>query len=280
MSHAPALRHRHDVWPVTRATEQVVYAPGLFFGLVGLLSVPFWIAGRFTAWQMLPGVPISAWMFVCPALAALILVARSGGRVAACAWIRQTLQLRAAGRGRWVAVAVVTPAAALVAAYLWMRISGHALPQHIEMDFGRMPLVFAAFVLTGVFEQLGWSSYATRALQVHHSALAGSLMVGVAWAAWHVIPLQQAGRELGWIAWWCVMTMMLRVVLTWLYNSAGASVIVVAVCQAAANTGWQFFPNYGSHYDPKVAGLMFMILAAVIVARHGPRWLASAPVPP
>ena len=145
------------------------------------------------------------------------------------------------------------------------------------MDFGRLPLVFLVLLVSGVFEQLGWSAYAVDALQRRRSALSTGLLVGLIWAVWHVVPLLQAGRPVAWIAWWCLMTVSLRVVLSWLYNSAGRSVLVVAVCQAAANTSWQFFPNYGSHYDPGINGLVWLAIAILVVVLGGPGHLHSPP---
>jgi uncharacterized protein len=45
-----------------------------FFLLVFALSLPFWLAGTLTSFQLLPALPISALMFVCPVAAAAILV--------------------------------------------------------------------------------------------------------------------------------------------------------------------------------------------------------------
>jgi uncharacterized protein len=180
-------------------------SPPRFFLLLFALSVPFWLAGGTTAWQPLPGVPISALMFVCPSLAAAVLV-------------------------------------------------------------------------SAIDEQLGWSGYALDPLQTRCHALCASLILGVVWAAWHIIPLQQAGRAGDWIAWWCLVTISLRVLQTWLYNNTGRSVFAAAVFQASANASWQLFPNRGSHYDPQVTGLILAGLAALVAGVWGPRtltWKAS-----
>jgi uncharacterized protein len=51
-------------------------SPLTFFVLVFALSLPFWLAGTLTSFQLLPALPISALMFVCPVTAAVILVYR------------------------------------------------------------------------------------------------------------------------------------------------------------------------------------------------------------
>jgi len=45
-----------------------------FLLLVFALSLPFWLAGASTTFQLLPGVPVSALMFFCPVTAAAIFV--------------------------------------------------------------------------------------------------------------------------------------------------------------------------------------------------------------
>jgi hypothetical protein len=49
-------------------------SPLVFFLLVFTLSVPFWLIGAVTELRLLPGLPVSSLMFVCPAMAAAILV--------------------------------------------------------------------------------------------------------------------------------------------------------------------------------------------------------------
>ena len=55
-------------------------SPCLFFALVFLLSIPFALLGFVTKLQLVPGIPISALGFVCPASAAIILSYREHGR--------------------------------------------------------------------------------------------------------------------------------------------------------------------------------------------------------
>ena len=47
-----------------------------FFLLVFVLSIPFGLAGALTRLELLPGLPLSSLMWVCPAIAASILVYR------------------------------------------------------------------------------------------------------------------------------------------------------------------------------------------------------------
>src|SRR3954471_21964806 len=85
-------------------------------------------------------------------------------------------------------------------------------------------------------------------MQQRRTALQVGLVLGVAWALWHVIPLVQAHRPAAWIAWWSLGTVASRVIIVWLYNNAGRSVPAAALYHAVTNFCWQLFPNSGSHY--------------------------------
>jgi hypothetical protein len=60
------------------ATPTRQRSPLKFFVLVFALTAPFWAIGAVTGIQLLPGVPVAALAFVCPVLAAVILVYQEG----------------------------------------------------------------------------------------------------------------------------------------------------------------------------------------------------------
>jgi membrane protease YdiL (CAAX protease family) len=65
-----------------------------------------------------------------------------------------------------------------------------------------------------------------------------------------------------------------RILIVWIYNNAGKSVFAAILFHAMSNLGWQMFPNHGSHYDPRITGLILAFAAAVVTALWGPRTLA------
>ena len=65
-----------------------------FFLLVFALSIPFWLIGALTGRQLLPGLPVAALMFVCPAAAASILVFRRDKTPGLSALFRRSLDFR------------------------------------------------------------------------------------------------------------------------------------------------------------------------------------------
>jgi membrane protease YdiL (CAAX protease family) len=110
--------------------------------------------------------------------------------------------------------------------------------------------MLAAFFVGALGEELGWSGYAIDPMQERWGALQAGILLGLVWAAWHVIALIQAHRSAAWIAWWCLGTVTMRVVIVWLYNGTGKSVFAVSLFHAIGNVSWQLFPVHGSYFDP------------------------------
>ena len=88
--------------------------------------------------------------------------------------------------------------------------------------------------------------------------------VGMVWAAWHIVPLVQQHRPPAWIAGGCLGTVGNRVLIVWLYNVTGKSVFAAALYHTMLNVSWQLFPNQGSHYDPRVSGVVVAIVATAV----------------
>jgi hypothetical protein len=64
-----------------------------------------------------------------------------------------------------------------------------------------------------------------------------------------------------------------RILIVWIYNNTGRSVFAAIEFHATANVSQFSFPNYGSHYDPLVVGLILTLMATVVT-------FVGAPEPP
>ncbi len=154
-----------------------------------------------------------------------------------------------------------------------MRLMGLPLPTP-QFPVLAAPVMFLAFFVAALGEELGWSGYAIDPMQDRWNALQASILLGLVWATWHIVPLVQAHRSPAWIAWWCLFTVASRVLIVWLYNNTGKSVFAAALYHDISNVSWQLFPNYGSHYDPRISGLIIAFAAAIVTVVWGPRTLA------
>ncbi|MHB8417201.1 MAG: CPBP family intramembrane glutamic endopeptidase [Myxococcales bacterium] len=233
-----------------------------FFALVVALAVPFWAIGAVTGLQLLPGIPLAALATVCPAIAAVALVYRKGGRGEATALLMRALDFDRIAAKRWYLPALLLIPAVGVLAFWVMRLSGTAVPAPRLAALPTLALC-GVFFLGAVGEELGWSGYAIDPMQDRWGVLRASLVLGCAWAVYHYVGLVQAHRSVAWIAWWSLGTVSTRVILVWLYDGTGRSVFATSLCHMTVNVTWQSFPIQGSYYDPRIFGT---ILAAVAIA--------------
>jgi membrane protease YdiL (CAAX protease family) len=207
-------------------------------------------------------------MFVCPCLAAAVLVYREDGSRAVATLLKRSFDFQRISAKVWLIPVLLLMPATMLVAYAGMRIFKIPVPPG-EISLLSIGPLFLLFFVGALGEELGWSGYVLEPLQNRWGALRASLILGSVLAVWHMAPLQQAGRPAAWIAWWALATVALRVLHTWLFNNTGKSVFGAALFHASFNTSWQMFPDRGSHYDPKITGLHFVVIAVLVIWRWG-----------
>jgi membrane protease YdiL (CAAX protease family) len=242
-----------------------------FFILVFALSLPFWSLGSTSHWQFFPGIPISALSVVCPSLAAIICTYRDHALAGVPDLLKRSVDLRSIKPIWLLPILFLIPATSIVA-FVSLQVLGMPLP-HPDLNWPSVCVLFFVFLVAAMCEELGWSGFAIDRLQSRWSALSASITLGAVWAAWHIVPLEQADRSNEWIAWWCVGTIALRVLHTWLYNNTAKSVFGAALFHASNNTSWQLFPIRGSHFDPKINAIVLIFVATTVVLFFGPNKL-------
>ena len=239
--------------------------PWLFIGLVFALSVPF-VALGFAA-DAIPGLPnglpMSALMFVCPGIAATILVRREAGPGAVKALWRKVFRLDAPRGLGWLAVAVGVPAAMMAFAYAGLRLTGAAVPLG-DAPWAGVPVFFVLYFAAAAGEEAGWTAYATGALCLRYGRLGAALVLGIVWGVWHLVPLMQAGHSFAWIAWWFLSTIALRLAMVRLYLVSGGSVLAAIVAHDAANIVFSLFPEYAKTPVMAALALAQAVVAAVL----------------
>ena len=107
-----------------------------------------------------------------------------------------------------------------------------------------MPLLgFAFFLAFSIFpgsalgEEIGWRGYALPRLQGRMSALSASLILAPIWALWH-LPLWLQGKPFQTptlYAGFVISAFALSILLTWVYNSTGGSLLLVVLLHATVN---------------------------------------------
>lgn len=216
----------------------------VFFALAYALSWS-WVIPLAAAQQVVRrgvGWPTHLPALLGPAVAAVVVTAWTMGRPGV-----RDLGARMA---RWLVplrwwLAAVSPVVFLGLGLAAMAAAGQALPD--LANFGRFsgtPAIGLAGVLLLIFvgalgEETGWRGYALPQLQRRFSPLASSLILAGLWFGWHLpqfwviatyrdlTPVQFVGMFLGLACG--------AVVLTWLYNRSGGSILLVAVWHALYN---------------------------------------------
>ena len=98
-------------------------------------------------------------------------------------------------------------------------------------------LAFMIFPGSALGEEIGWRGYALPRLQTRMSALSASLILAPIWALWH-LPLWLTGapgRTPLIYAGFVVSAFGLSVLLTWVYNSTGGSLLLVVLLHGTIN---------------------------------------------
>jgi uncharacterized protein len=150
----------------------------------------------------------------------------------------------------WYAVALILPGLAAGAGWLAMSGFGSGTPTGDPV----MPAVLSG-LLAGIFEEFGWSGVAFPALQSRFGFLRASVVLGVIWALWHVPALFASAPSLhadfSFVP-FLLMVIPLRILLGWIYNATGGSVLLPVLFHASvdawgaillsgtvvANAGW------------------------------------------
>ncbi len=241
--------------------------PLQFFGVVFLLSVPFWLFGSFVSKEFLPGLPVSSTMVVCPMIAGAFLVWRSDGVNSLLAFLKEAVYIIDMRFWVW-AVAFGTMPLVMLGSALILIGSGKSLPAP-EIDIGQALMLFVLFFVAATAEELGWTGYATRPLVQRHGLIVASLIIGVIAVVWHIVPLLQADRGYDWIAWWAVGTVSRRGLIVWLYVKGGQRVFAASLFHAMSNTSWMLFPIMGSHYDPASSAIILLCLVVLVASVEG-----------
>jgi membrane protease YdiL (CAAX protease family) len=233
-----------------------------FLALTTALSTPFWALGGASGRELLPGLPLSALMTVCPLAAAAILTQRRAGRAGVTALLGRALDARRIPSPTWYLPALLLNPGVAALVYGWQRARGVPVSP-FEATLVAASGLALLFLVAAVGEEVGWSGYAFDPLVRPWGPLGAGLGLGALWAAWHLIPYAQAGRSGEWIAWQCVKTVASRMLIGWLYTRTGGSVFATVLFHASDNLSVFLFPQAGSHYDPRATAIILGGVAAL-----------------
>lgn len=205
-----------------------------------------------------------------PPVAALAVVAASERDLRS--WLAARLRWRTAPRWYALALAVPLALAGLVSAAVVLA-GGSLDPSVLPRRLATFPLLllFTA-LLGGGQEELGWRGFAQPRLEERFDASTASVLVGALWACWH-LPLFWLGiprNGTGSFALYAVLVLGFAVVLGWLYDCAGGSVLPAVLLHAGVNTSGSVVPATMDTLEAfplaiDVAGVAGMVILALVV---------------
>jgi membrane protease YdiL (CAAX protease family) len=190
-----------------------------------------------------------------PVTAAFVVTSLVDGRPGLRRWAARLVRWRVPAR--WYLLVLLAVPVVVVLATLPL---GHlpVLPSRGVLLAVPFMLVMQ-FLTTGVAEEPGWRDFAQPRLQDRFGPLVGSLVLGPLWGLWHV-PLFFSEWG-GWpnVNWLMVAefigsTVLLSIVMTWLFNRTGESLPVVMLLHANINTMFslvwpELFPDLDAFRD-------------------------------
>src|SRR5215203_1439958 len=116
-------------------------------------------------------------------------------------------------------------------------LGGPALSLGMPLLGAAVFLAFSIFPGSSLGEEIGWRGYVLPRLQSRMSALSAALLIAPIWGLWH-LPLWLTGapgRTPLIYAGFVLSAFALSVLLTWVYNSTGGSLLLVVLLHAAIN---------------------------------------------
>jgi len=178
---------------------------------------------------------------------------------------------------RWGIAALIThPLIIFIAIFLDLLFGGKLQIQASKLaDLGALVnLVFFVFVFGPLPEEMGWRGVGYDRLQDRMNPLAASLILGVAWSAWH-IPLFlidgtfQNQLGFGSFRFWVFLAsnIPLTILITWIYNHTNRSIMAAVLVHFSGNIVGALVTKTDHLALLELIGLI--LVAVVLIVRFG-----------
>ena len=133
-----------------------------------------------------------------------------------------------------------------------------------------LPEVLFPFLFIQIFEETGWTGFMQHTLQERRGPIMASILVAPAFVVQHLpILLMDTGVGLGLliiIGALVIVAVFFRIVVMWLYNGSGRSVLIVALFHSAYNSAWSMGEQKFTGELFSGAALLYAVGALVVLA--------------
>lgn len=214
-----------------------------------------------------------------PTLTAILLSTVIGGRANLRDLFGRLLKWRIGWR--WYAAATFGIAAVGLIPQIVSAMFAHAHPPDFAIGHWRDWMAAGALGFVAdpgpLGEELGWRGFALPRLEARWSGLASALVLGAIWGTWHLPAFFIPGLPQNAFPIWAfvIAVVSLSVLVTWIVNNAGGSVIVAILVHWASNR----FESLSPETAPYTAAV-FAFAALAVVWMAGPALGAGRMTPP
>ncbi len=246
--------------------DRFQFSPLGFFGLTFLISwgvwVPLAVLGLHTEWSKIGAFG--------PSLAALGLVAFKNGKSGLQALLRKLFLWRV--HGGWYAFSILGPPLILLAAIQIYRWQGGEVVFNDPAQWYLSFLVFFYVLFTSVLgEEIGWRGYALPGLLRRYQTLEASLLIGAAWALWHLPLFWLPGdfhQELPLLV-FLLQVVASSVIYGWMFVNTRGSLLLPNLFHAVTNTAVGLLPvlpmSTGGDLRPFLYSVALLVGGAILL---------------
>ncbi|HTP02948.1 MAG TPA: CPBP family intramembrane glutamic endopeptidase [Anaerolineales bacterium] len=259
----PVLSYYILVFAISWAGGLLVLGPAGFLGI-----------GVTPRTQLLMGVPVG---ILGPAIAGLLLTSLLYGKPGLRRLLSELLKWRV-GAG-WYAFALFT--APVITTVSLLARSTFPTIVTATNKLGTLVMGLAIGLVVALFEELGWTGFATPELRKGRGVLATGLIMGVLWGVWHYPVFSASGRAsaplspifftMALLFTWLIPY---RVLMVWLYDHTRSVLLVMLMhVPIVASTFVLSPPDSSSIFIAAgnliLAAALWTVVAVIFVASHG-----------
>jgi membrane protease YdiL (CAAX protease family) len=235
----------------------------VFFVLAYLLSWSWWIPIFVSGGVVRAGIgwPTHLPGLLGPLIAAVVTTGVANGRPGLRRLARSIFRWRAGWWWLAIPITLVAGGIGVFASGATVSVTDLTNYSGVSSELGAVLTIVLVFAVNGIGEEAGWRGFAAHRLLAHRSIVTTSLLVGIAWAGWHlplffIVDAFRGFSPPGIVGWVLGLTCG-SLVLTWLFRRSGGSVLLVAA--------WHTAYNFTSLTPVSAAVTSMLVLAAALV---------------
>lgn len=125
-------------------------------------------------------------------------------------------------------------------------------------------------------EEFGWRGYALPRLQTRFTALVSSVILGVIWFGWHIPYYTLVGDEPIFQSQFIGLAfshVLITILLTWVYNNTGGSVLAALLFHTTISFSWVLFPFAETQLGSMYYFFLLLIASLMVLFIWKPRRL-------